>query len=252
MSSIRIIPCLDMIDGRVVKGKKFDNIGDVDNPEYLAQQYCKAGADEIVIYDITASIEKRKTDLESIIRATSNISIPFCIGGGISTIEDFENCIKAGASKVSINSVAVRNPNLIKDMSTKFGSEKVVLAMDVKKKNKGSWNVYLKGGKEDTGLDAIEWAKKGVKLGAGELVINSIDGDGTKEGYDIELLKKIKDSVNVPIVASGGAGKLEDFYNVIVSAKVDGVLAASVFHFGEIEIKDLKKYLKDRGIDVKL
>lgn len=249
MSSVRIIPCLDMIDGRVVKGKKFDNISDVDSPDKLAASYSQSGADEIVFYDITASIEKRKTDFESIKKATSNIDIPFCIGGGVSNIDDFQNCIDAGASKVSINSLAIRNPNLIKDAAERFGSKKVVLAMDVKREG-DSWEVYLKGGKENTGIDAIEWAKEGEKLGAGELVINSIDGDGTKDGYDIDLLKKIKDGVNIPIIASGGAGKMEDFYDVIRLANVDGVLAASVFHFGEINIKDLKQYLKDRGVNV--
>lgn len=250
MSKVRIIPCLDMVDGRVVKGKKFEDITDVDSPESLAERYSKTGADEIVIYDITASIDKRKTDLDSIRKAVANVDIPFCIGGGISTVDDIEDCIGAGASKVSINSLAIRNPALIKEASEKFRSEKIVVAMDVQKNDEGTWNVYLKGGKENTGIDAMEWAKEVVELGAGELVINSIDGDGTKEGYDIELLKKIKDSVDVPIIASGGAGKLEDFYNVIISAKVDGVLAASVFHFGEIDIRDLKKYLKDKGIHV--
>lgn len=251
MSGIRIIPCLDMVEGRVVKGKKFDNITDVDSPEKLAIYYSHSGADEIVIYDIMASIEKRKTDLESIKKVIGNISTPFCIGGGVSTIDDFQDCIDAGASKVSINSVAIRNPNLIKKAAEKFGSKKVVLAMDVKREG-NSWNIYLKGGKENTGMDAIGWAKKVVELGAGELVINSIDGDGTKEGYDIKLLKKMKEVVDVPIIASGGAGKMEDFYDVIASANVDGVLAASVFHFGEINIKDLKQYLKDRGVDVRV
>lgn len=249
MSKVRIIPCLDLLEGRVVKGKKFDNIADVDSPKKLALYYSQAGADEIVIYDIMASIEKRKTDLKSIKKIMADISTPFCIGGGVSTLDDFQNCIDAGASKVSINSVAVRNPDLIEEAARKFGNKKVVVAMDVKRE-KNTWKVYLKGGKENTGIDAIKWAKKVVALGAGELVINSIDGDGTKEGYDIELLKKMKQAVDVPIVASGGAGKMEDFYKVIDSAKVDGVLAASVFHYGEIKIGNLKEYLRERGINM--
>ena len=251
MSQVRIIPCLDMIKDRVVKGKKFENIADVDSPEILAQHYSQSGADEIVFYDIMASIEKRKINLEYIMKIASKIDIPFCVGGGISTVEDIENCIEAGADKVSINSTAIKNPNLIKDGAPKFGSKAIVLSIDAKKNNEGSWNVYL-GGRKDTGLDAIEWAIKGVALGAGEIVVNSIDEDGMKSGYDIELLKKIKNSVNVPIIASGGAGKLEDFYDAINLAKVDGVLAASVFHFGEIKINDLKKYLEYKGISVKL
>jgi cyclase len=240
-----------MIDNRVVKGKKFENIVDVNSPQALAQYYCESGADEIIFYDITASIEKRKTNLKYIEDATSKINIPFCVGGGISSIEDFKNCMDIGASKVSINSAAIKNPDLIKDASSKFGSKSVVLAIDAKRNNEGSWNVYLKGGKENTGLDAIKWAKKGAYLGAGEIVVNSIDGDGMKNGYDIELFKAIKNSVNIPIIASGGAGKFEDFYNAIVLAKIDGVLAASVFHFGEIKINDLKKYLNDKGVAVK-
>lgn len=252
MSQVRIIPCLDMIDGRVVKGKKFDNIIDVNSPEILARYYSESGADEIVFYDIMASIEKRKINLEYIMKIASKINIPFCVGGGISTVEDIENCIDAGADKVSINSAAIKNPDLIKDGALKFGSKAIVLSIDAKKNNKGSWNVYLGGGKKDTNLDAIEWAINGVALGAGELVVNSIDEDGMKSGYDIELLKKIKSVVKVPIIASGGAGKFEDFYNAIKLAKVDGVLAASVFHFGEIKINDLKEYLNNKGILIKL
>ncbi len=250
MSQVRIIPCLDMVNGRVVKGKKFENIVDVNSPDVLAQYYCESGADEIVFYDINASIEGRKTDLEYITKIASKTNIPFCVGGGISSIEDIERCIKAGADKVSINSAAIKNPDLIKEAATKFGSKSIVLAIDVKKNKESSWNVYLKGGKEDTGLDAIKWTKKIIHLGAGEIVVNSIDGDGTKEGYDIELLKKIKSTVNVPVIASGGAGSFKDFYDAIKLAKVDGVLAASVFHFAEIKIHDLKRYLKDKGISV--
>ncbi len=250
MSQVRIIPCLDMINGRVVKGKKFENITDVNSPDVLAQYYCESGADEIVFYDINASIEGRKTDLEYITKIASKINIPFCVGGGISSVEDIERCIKVGADKVSINSAAIKNPGLIKKAALKFGSKSIVVAIDVRKNKEGSWNVYLKGGKKDTGLDAIKWVKNVVDLGAGEIVVNSIDGDGTKEGYDIELLKNIKSTVNVPVIASGGAGSFKDFYDAIKLAKVDGVLAASVFHFGEIKIRDLKRYLKDRGVSV--
>lgn len=252
MSQVRVIPCLDMIENRVVKGKKFHNIADVNSPEFLAQYYSEAGADEIVFYDINASVERRKTNLQYIRKATANIKIPFSIGGGISSIEDIENCLSIGAQKISINSPAIKNPEFIREAASIFGSKAIVLAIDAKRNIQGSWNVYLKGGKEDTGLDAIEWVKRGAELGAGEIVVNSIDGDGMKSGYDIELLKKIKDSVNLPIIASGGAGKLEDFYNAIVSAKIDGVLAASVFHYGEIKIGDLKRYLKEKGISVNI
>ena len=252
MSRIRIIPCLDMINGRVVKGKKFKDIVDINSPEILAQYYYETGADELVFYDINASIEGRKAYLEPIMKAVSKINIPFCIGGGISSLEDVERCIKIGANKVSINSAAIKNPDLIKEIALRFGSQSLVVAIDVKKNKEDSWNIYCKGGKEDTGLDAIEWVTKVVDLGAGEVVVNSIDGDGIKKGYDIKFLKKVKDFVNVPVIASGGAGKFEDFYDAIRLAKVDGVLAASVFHYGEIKINDLKIFLRNKGIYVKL
>ncbi len=248
---IRIIPCLDIIGDKTVKGKKFQDIREIDNPKTLASYYSQEGADEIVIYDIMASAEKRKINLSYISEIVSNINIPFSLGGGISEIWDIENCLKINAKKVSLNSAAIKNPYLVKEGALKFGSQSIVLSIDAKRNDKGSWSVYHAGGKIDTGLDAIQWAKKGVELGAGELVINSIDKDGMKSGYDIELLKKIKGSVSVPIIASGGAGRLEDFYNVIKSAKIDGVLAASVFHYGEIKIKELKDYLKGKGVAVK-
>ena len=252
MFTRRIIPCLDIINGRVVKGKKFDDIRDVDDPEKLAKLYSSSGADELVFYDITASVELRKTSLEFVSKVAKEINIPFCVGGGVKTIEDFANIIGMGADKVSINSSAIENPSLIREASLKFGSQTVVLAMDVKKNEEGSWSVYSKGGKEKTNLDAIEWAIRGAELGAGEIVVNSIDEDGMKSGYDLELLKRITNVVKVPIVASGGAGTLEHFYDAIDIANVSGVLAASVFHFGEIKIEDLKRYLKEKGVDIKL
>ena len=252
MLTRRIIPCLDVRNGRVVKGKKFENIVDVDSPEILGKYYSDCGADELVFYDITASNEERKTSLEFVSKVAKNINIPFCVGGGVSSIDDFTDILRRGADKVSINSSAVRNPDLIKEASLKFGAQCVVLSMDVKKNEKGSWGVYVKGGREKTDLDAINWAIKGVELGAGEIVVNSIDEDGMKNGYDIELLKRITSEVKVPVIASGGAGNMNDFYDAVEYANVDGILAASVFHFGEIKIKDLKKYLKDKGIEIRI
>lgn len=249
---VRIIPCLDVIDGRVVKGKKFDNIKDVDDPETLAEFYSKAGADELVFYDITATNEKRKVSLEFIEKVAAKVNIPLCVGGGVNTIEGFAEIIEKGADKVSINSAAVKTPMLIKEASQKYGSNKVVLGMDVKKIGEEEWRVFINGGRKDTGLDAVEWAVEAVGLGAGELVLNSIDRDGMKDGYDIELLKAITDSVDVPVIASGGAGKMEDFSKAAIEGNAGGVLAASVFHYREIEIKDLKKYMKSKGIEVSL
>ncbi|WP_099189003.1 imidazole glycerol phosphate synthase subunit HisF [Tepidibacter mesophilus] len=252
MLTRRIIPCLDVRSGRVVKGKKFENIVDVDSPEILGKYYSDCGADELVFYDITASNEERKTSLEFVSKVAKNINIPFCVGGGVSSIDDFTDILRRGADKVSINSSAVKNPDLIKEASLKFGAQCVVLSMDVKKNEKNSWNVYIKGGREKTDLDAVNWAIKGVELGAGEIVVNSIDEDGMKNGYDIELLKRITSVVNVPVIASGGAGNMKDFYDAVEYANVDGILAASVFHFGEIKIKDLKKYLKDKRIEIRI
>lgn len=251
MLTKRIIPCLDVRGGRVVKGKKFTDIKDVNSPEVLAKYYSDAGADELVFYDITASSDQRKTSLEFIKKVADCINIPFCVGGGVNTIEDFDTILKSGADKVSINSSAVTKPNLIREASLKYGNQCVVVSIDAKKKL-GSWNVYINGGRVDTGLNAIEWAKEVVRLGAGELVINSIDEDGMKNGYDLKLLKKITEAVNVPVIASGGAGVMGDFYNAIYVSNVDGVLAASVFHYKEILIKDLKKYLVDKNIPMRL
>jgi cyclase len=251
MLTRRIIPCLDVRNGRVVKGKQFKDIVDVDSPDALGKYYSDCGADELVFYDITASNEEKKTSLEFVSKVAENINIPFCVGGGVNSIDDFTDILRRGADKVSINSSAVKNPDLIKEASLKFGAQCVVLSIDAKK-NGDSWNVYIKGGRENTGLDAVKWAIKGVELGAGEIVVNSIDEDGMKNGYDIDLLKQISSSVNVPIIASGGAGVMDDFYNAIKNANVDGVLAASVFHFGEIKIEDLKKYLKEKDVEIRL
>lgn len=247
----RIIPCLDMIDGKVVKGKKFVDIEELNDPAILAEKYSKSGADEIIFYDISASIEGRGFNYDYIKESVEKIDIPFCVGGGISSLADIEEAIKMGASKISINSRAIKDKTIISRGAQAFGRERIVLAMDVKREG-DSWNVYVAGGKRDTGMDAIEWAREAEELGAGELVINSIDQDGMKNGYDLELLKKIKRNVNIPIVASGGAGKMEDFYDGIAIAGADGVLGASVFHYGEIEIGDLKQYLREKGISVKI
>lgn len=251
MLAKRIIPCLDVRNGRVVKGKKFKDIIDVDDPANLGRFYSESGADELVFYDITASNEERKTSLEFVKRVADEINIPFSVGGGVSSIDDFKYILRSGADKVSVNSSAVKNPLLIEEASRRFGNQCVVLSIDAKKNSEGSWNVYVKGGREKTSLDAVEWAVRGVELGAGEIVVNSIDEDGMKNGYDLELLRKITAAVNVPVIASGGAGTYEHFLDAVKYANVDGILAASVFHFGEIKIKDLKEYLKNNGIEIR-
>lgn len=251
MLTKRIIPCLDVRDGRVVKGKKFANIQDVDDPVALAKYYKEEMADELVFYDITASNEKRDIFLNIVERTAEQINIPFTIGGGIRSIEDFTRVLKAGADKVSVNSAAVLRPELIREAALKFGSQCVVLSMDVKQKTKGDWTIYINGGRIDTGIDAIEWAKRGVSLGAGEICLNSIDADGIKEGYSLELTKLVSESVQVPVIASGGAGKMEHFLDVLREGKADAALAASVFHYKEIRIDDLKDYLKANGVPVR-
>ena len=251
MLTKRIIPCLDVANGRVVKGKKFQEIIDVDDPATLGKYYSDQGADELVFYDITASYEHRDITLEFVSLVAKEINIPFCVGGGIKTIEDFQSILRRGADKVSINSAAIDQPSLIKLAAEKFGSQCVVLSIDAKKEN-DDWYVYKHGGRIKTKLKAIDWAIDGVKLGAGELVINSIDEDGMKKGYDIELLKQITSAVQVPVIASGGAGQLIHFKEVVEQADVDGILAASVFHFGEISIKTLKNYLHDNHIPIRI
>lgn len=249
---VRIIPCLDVRDGRVVKGEKFSNIKDIDDPEVLAEFYSKAGADELIFYDITATHEGRELSIEFIEKIAAKVNVLFCVGGGVNTIENFTEIIEKGADKVSINSAAVKTPQLIKEAAIKYGSKRVVLGMDVKKISDKEWRVFINGGRIDTGLDAVEWAKKVVDLGAGEIVLNSIDADGMKEGYDIDLLKAITASVDVPVIASGGAGRMEDFCEAVIEGNAHGVLAASVFHYKEIEIKKLKEYMKSKGIEVRL
>ena len=251
MGAKRIVPCLDVRNGKVVKGVKFEGISDVADPVELAEYYNESGADELVFYDITASVEDRKIFTDILKAVAAKVTVPFTVGGGISQLEDFERVIQNGADKVSINSGAIKNPQLIKEAAAKYGSNRVVLSMDVKKVD-GKYMVFAKGGMENTGIDAVEWAKQGEASGAGELVINSIDSDGVKGGFDIEMLRAMTDAVSIPVTASGGAGKKEDFAEVFKKTGVDAGLAASVFHFKEINIKELKTYLKEQGIEVRI
>lgn len=250
MLAKRIIPCLDVDKGRVVKGKKFQDIKDVANPVELAARYNLEGADELVFYDITASNEERNIFLDVVEQVAREIAIPFMVGGGIRTIEDIHSVLHAGADKVSVNSAAVQRPELIKESSDKFGSQCIVLSIDAKKTADGDYHVFINGGRKDTGMDAIEWAKQGEALGAGELVINAMDSDGEKNGYQIALTKKIADAVNIPVIASGGAGKYEHFSEVFAEG-IDAALAASVFHYEEIPIPELKEYLSSQGIPMR-
>ncbi|MCR2032055.1 imidazole glycerol phosphate synthase subunit HisF [Anaerofustis stercorihominis] len=251
MLAKRIIPCLDVDHGRVVKGKQFANIKDVDDPVKLGKRYSELGADELVFYDITASSDERDIFIHTVEDIAKEVSIPFTIGGGIRTVDDFRKVLLAGADKVSVNSSAVTNPSIISDGAKRFGSQCVVLSIDAKRNDKNSWDVYVKGGRENTKIDAIEWAKKGEDMGAGEICINSIDTDGVKNGFDLELIEKLNSILSIPIIASGGAGKMEHFLDVLKSG-ADAALAASVFHFGEIDITELKKYLKDNSIEMRL
>ena len=253
MYAKRIIPCLDVKNGRVVKGVNFVNLTDAGDPVECAKAYDKAGADELVFLDITASSDARNT-VEDMVRAVAeNVFIPFTVGGGIRTVEDFRKILNAGADKVSVNSAAIKNPQLIHDAAEKFGRQCVVCAIDAKRREDGSgYDVYLNGGRVNTGLDALEWAKKAEALGAGELLVTSMDCDGTKAGYDLELTKSISESVKIPVIASGGAGKPEHFLDAFRIGKADAVLAASLFHFKEIEIMDLKKYLLSAGESVRI
>ncbi len=251
MLSKRIIPCLDIDKGRVVKGVNFINLVDAGDPVEIAKAYDKIGADEIVFLDITASSDGRKTAVDILHRASEQVFIPLTVGGGIRSADDFRELLSAGADKIAVNSAAIRNPALITEASVKFGAQCVVLAVDAKRNAAGSWDVYLNGGRVNTGLDAIEWIKKAVALGAGEVLLTSMDKDGTKSGYDIELTRRAAEAVNVPVIASGGAGKMQDFADVLTEGKADAALAASLFHFGEIEMKDLKEYLAARGIPVR-
>lgn len=251
MITKRIIPCLDVKDGRVVKGVNFEGLLDVSSPVELAQMYSEKGADELVFYDITASFEGRKLFTDVLREVASKVFIPMTVGGGINTTEDFARVLNCGADKVSVNSGAIRNPELIREAAQIYGNQCVVLSVDVKRVN-DEFHVFAKGGREDTGMEAIQWIKQGVALGAGEIVVNSIDTDGVKQGFDIEMLKAVQDVVNVPVVASGGAGKIEDFVTLFNKIpKMSAGLAASIFHFGEVSISDLKNELDKNGIPVR-
>jgi cyclase len=253
MLTKRIIPCLDVNMGRVVKGVNFVNIRDVGDPVEIAKFYNSEGADELVFLDITASQEGRKTMLEVVSRAAEQVFIPLTVGGGIRTVEDFKETLRAGADKISVNSSAIKNPNLVFEAAKSFGSQCVVVAIDGKKRlDNSGWNVFINGGRIDTGLDAIQWVKKVEGLGAGEILLTSMDADGTKNGYDIELTEAITSSVNIPVIASGGCGKLKHFSEVIKKTKVDAVLAASLFHYRELTISQVKLYLKNEGIEVRI
>lgn len=250
MLAKRIVPCLDVRDGRVVKGKQFKNIQDVDDPVKLGKFYSDQMADELVFYDITASYEKHHIFIDVVRAVAEEINIPFTIGGGISSIDDFHQVLRAGADKVSVNSAAVRRPELIREAAERYGSQCVVLSIDAKRDGQGSWQVYVDGGRKNTGLDAIAWAKQGVALGAGEICINSMDSDGEKSGFDLALNHRLSTELPVPIIASGGAGTMKDFKDVF-DAGADAALAASVFHFGQIAIPDLKAYLQGEGIPMR-
>ncbi len=250
MYAKRIIPCLDVNEGRVVKGTSFVNLRDAGDPVACAEAYDAQQADELVLLDITASAQARGTQLSYVQSVAERIFIPFTVGGGIRTVEDFTVLLRAGADKVSVNSAAVRRPALIAEAAEKFGSQCVVCAIDAKRRP-GGWSVYIDGGRRDTGLDAVEWAKKAVALGAGEILLTSMDEDGVKQGYDLALTAAVSERVPVPVIASGGAGALEHFYDAFTAGKADAVLAASLFHFGEITIPQLKDYLAARGIPVR-
>lgn len=253
MHTKRIIPCLDVNKGRVVKGVNFVNLVDAGDPVAVGAAYDKAGADELVFLDITASSDARNIVIDMVRRVAETVFIPFTVGGGIRTVEDFKAILREGADKVSINSSAINTPNLISDAADKFGSQCVVVAIDARRReDKSGWNVFKNGGRIDTGLDAIEWAIKADNLGAGEILLTSMDCDGTKAGYDIELTRLISENVSIPVIASGGAGTKEHFYDALSEAKADAALAASLFHFKELEIMELKGYLADKGISVRM
>ncbi|MBR3825314.1 MAG: imidazole glycerol phosphate synthase subunit HisF [Lachnospiraceae bacterium] len=253
MHTKRIIPCLDIKDGRVVKGINFVNLRDAGDAAEVASAYDKAGADEVVFLDINASADSRSTQLEWVRQVASKVFIPFTVGGGIRTVEDFKVLLREGADKISINSSAIMNPQLISDAADKFGSQCVVVAIDAKKRADGSgWNIYKNGGRVDMGMDAVQWAIKAEKMGAGEILLTSMDGDGTKAGYDIALTKAISSAVNIPVIASGGAGTMEHFYEALTEGGAEAALAASLFHYKELEIRQVKEYLRDKGVSVRL
>lgn len=253
MFTKRIIPCLDVNNGRVVKGTNFVNLRDAGDPVEVAELYDKAGADELVFLDITASSDRRETTVDLVRKVAEKVFIPFTVGGGIRTVEDFKLLLREGADKISINSSAIDNPQLISDAADKFGSQCVVVAIDAKRRADGSgWNIYKMGGRVDTGIDALEWAVRANRLGAGEILLTSMDCDGVKQGFDIELTRTIAENVSIPVIASGGAGKPEHFYDALTEGKADAALAASLFHYKELEIADLKRYLAERGVSVRM
>lgn len=252
MLTKRIIPCLDVRAGRVVKGTNFIGLRDAGDPVELASLYDREGTDELVFLDITASVEKRKSMLDVIDRTASRVFMPLTVGGGISSVEDMRDCLHAGADKTSLNTAAVQDPTLLSQGAELFGSQCVVLALDAKRCGADKWEVYVHGGRTPTGLDAVAWAKKAVSLGAGEILLTSMDADGTKNGYDIALTRAVAEAVPVPVIASGGAGTLEHFYEVLTQGKADAVLAASVFHYKEFTIRQVKEYLRGRGVEVRL
>lgn len=251
MYTKRIIPCLDVHNGRVVKGVNFVNLRDAGDPVEIASAYDKAGADELVFLDITASSDRRNTVVDMVRAVAEKVFIPFTVGGGIRTVDDFKAILREGADKVSVNSAAIDNPDLIKEASDKFGAQCVVLAIDAKRTPDG-FHIFKHGGRIDTGIDAVEWAIKGCELGAGEILLTSMDADGTKAGYDLELTRIISENVSVPVIASGGAGSKEDFYDALTVGKADAALAASLFHYKELEIAEVKEYLKKKGVSVRL
>ena len=253
MHTKRIIPCLDVNNNRVVKGVNFVNLRDAGDPVEVAKAYNKAGADELVFLDITASSDNRNTVVDMVRRVAEQVFIPFTVGGGIRTVDDFKTLLREGADKISINSSAIMNPRLISDAADKFGSQCVVVAIDARRRADGSgWNIYKNGGRVDVGIDAVEWARKVDKLGAGEILLTSMDCDGVKRGYDVELTRIISENVSIPVIASGGAGKKEHFYDALTEGKADAALAASLFHYKELEINDLKHYLKEKGVQVRI
>ena len=251
MLSKRIIPCLDLKDGRVVKGVNFINLLDAGDPVECAKTYNAFGADEIVFLDITASAQGRGTMLDVISRASEQVFIPLTVGGGVRTVDDFKTLLSCGADKISVNSSAIKNPTLITDAALRFGSQCVVLAVDAKRNEQGRWDVYLNGGRIKTELDALDWIVQAVNLGAGEILLTSMDKDGTKSGYDLELTRRVSEAVNVPVIASGGAGNKQHFYDVFTEGKADAALAASLFHYGELDMHELKTYLAQRGLPIR-
>lgn len=253
MHTKRIIPCLDVKDGRVVKGVNFVGLRDAGDPVEIAKAYDKAGADELVFLDITATSDARNTVTDMVRKVAENVFIPFTVGGGIRTVDDFKALLREGADKISINSSAINTPRLISDAADKFGSQCVVVAIDARRRADGSgWNIYKNGGRVDVGIDAVEWAIKVEKLGAGEILLTSMDGDGTKNGYDLAVTRAIAEAVSIPVIASGGAGKLEHFHEALTEGKADAALAASLFHYKELEIREVKEYLRGRGVSVRI